>query len=155
MSFKMVETADSEEILVDETDARKGSKRRSKRILSPILRSFLWIDMLGKDGTGKTTFVRLFAGEEADAPANKGDIALSPKPQVEQISPISKASLARYCLKQINAAFVHAEFQSDVVRPMNIENTLDQEDIASLRRWASTCSHSAGAGKAQRERLPH
>ena len=51
--------------------------------------------MLGKNGTGKTTFVRLFAGEESDAAADKGDMAVSPKPQT--ISHISKASLARYC----------------------------------------------------------
>jgi ABC-type Mn2+/Zn2+ transport system ATPase subunit len=30
-------------------------------------------------------------------------------------------------LKQIKAAFMHAQFQSDVVKPMNIENILDQE----------------------------
>jgi len=30
-------------------------------------------------------------------------------------------------LMQTKAAFMHAQFQSDIVRPMNIENALNQE----------------------------
>ena len=81
--------------------------------------------MLGENGTGKTTFVRLFAGEEPDIPADKLNMALSLKPQT--ISPKFPGTVRMLLLKQIKAAFMHAQFQSDVVKPMDIGNIIDQE----------------------------
>ena len=83
------------------------------------------IVMLGENGTGKTTFVRLLAGEEPDEPADKQSMAVSLKPQT--ISPKFPGTVRMLLLKQIKAAFMHPQFQSDVVKPMNIENIIDQE----------------------------
>ncbi|KAI0281918.1 P-loop containing nucleoside triphosphate hydrolase protein [Russula brevipes] len=66
------------------------------------------IVMLGENGTGKTTFVRLLAGEEPDLATDKQSMAVSLKPQT--ISPKFPGT-----------------FQSDVAKPMNLENILDQE----------------------------
>jgi len=43
------------------------------------------IVMLGENGTGKTTFVRLLAGEEPDEPAGRQSVVVLLKPQT--ISP--------------------------------------------------------------------
>jgi len=129
LSFKMVETA--EEILIDKT------RHYSYPAMSKTLGGFKLtveegsftdseiIVMLGENGTGKTTFVRLLAGEEPDNPIDKQSLAVSLKPQT--ISPRFPGTVRMLLLKQIKAAFMHAQFQSDVVKPMNIENILDQE----------------------------
>ena len=125
----MVETA--EEILVDKT------RHYSYPSMTKTLGSFKLtvqegsftdseiIVMLGENGTGKTTFVRLLAGEEPDEPADKQSMAVSLKPQT--ISPKFPGTVRMLLLKQIKAAFMHPQFQSDVVKPMNIENIIDQE----------------------------
>jgi ATP-binding cassette subfamily E protein 1 len=125
----MVETA--EEILVDKT------RHYSYPSMTKTLGSFKLtveegsftdseiIVRLGENGTGKTTFVRLLAGEEPDNPTDKQSMAVSLKPQT--ISPKFPGTVRMLLLKQIKAAFMHAQFQSDVVKPMNIENFLDQE----------------------------
>ena len=125
----MVETA--EEILVDKT------RHYSYPSMTKTLGNFKLtveegtftdseiIVMLGENGTGKTTFVRLLAGEEPDSPADKQNMAVSLKPQT--ISPKFPGTVRMLLLKQIKAAFMHSQFQSDVVKPMNIENIIDQE----------------------------
>jgi len=129
LTFKMVETA--EEILVDKT------RHYSYPSMTKTLGGFKLtvqegtftdseiIVMLGENGTGKTTFVRLLAGEEPDEPADKQSMAVSLKPQT--ISPKFAGTVRMLLLKQIKAAFMHPQFQSDVVKPMNIENIIDQE----------------------------
>jgi ATP-binding cassette subfamily E protein 1 len=83
------------------------------------------IVMLGENGTGKTTFVRLLAGEEPDLATDKQSMAVSLKPQT--ISPKFPGTVRMLLLKQIKAAFMSSQFQSDVAKPMNLENILDQE----------------------------
>jgi ATP-binding cassette, sub-family E, member 1 len=129
LTFKMVETAD--EILVDKT------RHYSYPSMTKTLGGFKLtveegtftdseiIVMLGENGTGKTTFVRLLAGEEPDDPADKQSMAVSLKPQT--ISPRFPGTVRLLLLKQIKSAFMNAQFQSDVVKPMNVENILDQE----------------------------
>lgn len=129
LTFKMVETAD--EILVDKT------RHYSYPAMTKTLGGFKLtveegsftdseiIVMLGENGTGKTTFVRLLAGEEPDNPTDKQSMAVSLKPQT--ISPKFPGTVRILLLKQIKSAFMNAQFQSDVVKPMNIENILDQE----------------------------
>ena len=125
----MVETA--EEILVDKT------RHYSYPSMTKTLGGFKLtveegtftdseiIVMLGENGTGKTTFVRLLAGEEPDDPTDKQSMAVSLKPQT--ISPKFPGTVRMLLLKQIKTAFMNQQFQSDVVKPMNIENILDQE----------------------------
>jgi ATP-binding cassette, sub-family E, member 1 len=129
LSFKMVETA--EEILVDKT------RHYSYPAMTKTLGNFKLtveegsftdseiIVMLGENGTGKTTFVRLLAGEEPDDPTDKQSMSVSLKPQT--ISPKFPGTVRMLLLKQIKTAFMNPQFQSDVVKPMSIENFLDQE----------------------------
>lgn len=83
------------------------------------------IVMLGENGTGKTTFVRLLAGDTPDLETDKQTLSVSLKPQT--ISPKFPGSVRMLLIKQIKQAFMHPQFQTDVLKPMNLENIMDQE----------------------------
>ncbi|KAI0806274.1 P-loop containing nucleoside triphosphate hydrolase protein [Irpex lacteus] len=129
LSFKMVETA--EELVVDKT------RHYSYPAMTKTLGGFKLtvesgnftdseiIVMLGENGTGKTTFVRLLAGDTPDVETDKQTLAVSLKPQT--ISPKFPGTVRMLLLKQIKAAFMHPQFQTDVVKPMNLDNIIDQE----------------------------
>ncbi|KZV72705.1 P-loop containing nucleoside triphosphate hydrolase protein, partial [Peniophora sp. CONT] len=130
LSFKMVETA--EELLVDKTahySYPKMTKTLGNFKLNVQSGSFTdseIIVMLGENGTGKTTFVRLLAGDIPDeGEALKQTLAVSLKPQT--ISPKFPGSVRMLLLKRIKSAFMHPQFTADVVKPMNLENIIDQE----------------------------
>jgi ATP-binding cassette subfamily E protein 1 len=125
----MVETA--EEILIDKT--RHYSYPSMTKTLGGFkltVESGSFTDseiivMLGENGTGKTTFVRLLAGDMPDQETAKQNLAVSLKPQT--ISPKFPGTVRMLLLKRVKQSFMHAQFQADVVKPMNIENILDQE----------------------------
>ncbi|KAJ2783777.1 Fe-S cluster-binding ribosome biosynthesis protein [Coemansia javaensis] len=85
------------------------------------------IVLLGENGTGKTTLVRLLArslkpdNEDVEIP----DLHVSYKPQ--KIAPKFKGTVRMLLMSKIRDIFNHPQFQSDVVKPMNIDDVLDQE----------------------------
>lgn len=83
------------------------------------------IVMLGQNGTGKTTFIRLLAGiTQADSEAQVPELRVSLKPQ--KIAPKFEGTVRMLLLKNIKGAFLDQQFQSDVVKPLQIENIIDQ-----------------------------
>ena len=83
--------------------------------------------MLGENGTGKTTFIRMMAGKLAPD-SGSGEIPslnISYKPQ--KISPKSQGTVRQLLHERINEAYVHPQFVADVMRPMKIEAIIDQE----------------------------
>ena len=133
LSFKMVENA--EEILVDKTgyySYPSMTKTLGNFKLTVEAGSFTdseIIVMLGENGTGKTTFVRLLAGDTPDEETDKQSFAVSLKPQT--ISPKFPGSVRMLLLKQIKQAFMHPQFQTDVLKPMSLEAIMDQ-DVKTL-----------------------
>lgn len=133
LSFKMVETA--EELIIDKT------RRYSYPSMTKTLGGFKLtveageftdseiIVMLGENGTGKTTFVRLLAGDMPDAEVDKQAWAVSLKPQT--ISPKFPGTVRMLLIKQIKAAFMHAQFNTDVIKPLALEGIIDQ-DVKTL-----------------------
>lgn len=100
------------------------------------------ICMLGENGTGKTTFIRMLAGllksdemEKAEAANDQDGIdaaslhynssLVSYKPQ--KISPKFGGTVRQLLHKRIRDAYVHPQFVTDVVKPLNIENIIDNE----------------------------
>ena len=72
-------------------------------------------EMLGKNETGKATFVRLFwRGAGCPNRQTRHGCVARPTDNLTQFP-------------QIKPAFMHAEFQGDVETLMNIESVLDQE----------------------------
>ncbi|CAE6389663.1 unnamed protein product [Rhizoctonia solani] len=129
LSFKMVENA--EELLLDK------SRHYSYPSMTKTLGSFKLsvesgeftdseiIVMLGENGTGKTTFIKLLAGDEPDEKTKSLSLNVSLKPQ--KIAPKFPGTVRMLLLKQIKQAFMHPQFNTDVMKPMQIENILDQE----------------------------
>ncbi|KAH9539395.1 hypothetical protein CY35_15G055800 [Sphagnum magellanicum] len=90
------------------------------------------IVMLGENGTGKTTFIQMLAGllkpdETGDSDVEVPEFNVSYKPQ--KISP-KFASTVRHLLHQkIRDSYMHPQFNSDVMKPLQIEALMDQEVI--------------------------
>lgn len=134
LTFKMMETA--EELIIDKTrhySYPSMTKTMGNFKLTVEAGSFTdseIIVMLGENGTGKTTFVRLLAGVTTpDDEADKMELAVSLKPQT--ISPKFPGTVRMLLLKQIKAAFMHPQFQTDVLKPMTLDNIMDQ-DVKTL-----------------------
>jgi ATP-binding cassette subfamily E protein 1 len=130
LSFKMVETADE---LVQDKSRHYMYPNMTKTLGSFKLvveaGSFTnseIIVMLGENGMGKTTLIRLLAGkDEPDDPSSKLSLSVSLKPQ--KIAPKFPGTVRMLLLKQIKTMFMHPQFQTDVVKPMSLDPILDQE----------------------------
>ncbi|BEI85564.1 hypothetical protein CcaverHIS002_0509650 [Cutaneotrichosporon cavernicola] len=88
------------------------------------------IVLLGENGMGKTTLVQLLGGKlKPDNEADQVSLRVSMKPQT--ISPKFPGSVRMLLLKRIKAMFMHPQFNSDVIKPMNLEGIIDQ-DVQTL-----------------------
>ncbi|KAG0040201.1 Fe-S cluster-binding ribosome biosynthesis protein [Podila clonocystis] len=82
--------------------------------------------MLGENGTGKTTFIRLLAGIlKPDGEQYVPELNVSYKPQ--KIAPKFQGTVRMLFLKKIKAAFMHPQFNTDVLKPLQTEPIIDQE----------------------------
>lgn len=85
------------------------------------------IVMLGENGTGKTTLIRMLAGNlkpdagDSDVPT----LNISYKPQ--KISPKFQGTVKQLLYEKIRDFYNHPQFQGEVVKPLQIENIIDQE----------------------------
>ncbi|KRY56471.1 ATP-binding cassette sub-family E member 1, partial [Trichinella britovi] len=89
------------------------------------------IVLLGENGTGKTTMIRMLAGR-LEPDVNTGEIPqlnISYKPQ--KISPKSNCKVSELLRSKIPDTFVHPQFVAEVLKPLNIEDILDQ-DVQNL-----------------------
>lgn len=82
--------------------------------------------MFGENGTGKTTFCKILAGAlEPDGKTSLPKMNISMKPQ--KIAPRFPGTVRQLFFKKIRAAFLNPQFQTDVVKPLKIDNIIDQE----------------------------
>lgn len=84
------------------------------------------IVMMGENGTGKTTFCRMLAGaEKPDGTKKMPPLNVSMKPQ--KITPKFQGTVRQLFFKRIKAAFLSPQFQTDVYKPLKIDDFIDQE----------------------------
>lgn len=88
------------------------------------------IVMMGENGTGKTTFCRLLAGaEKPDGKKSVPSMSISMKPQ--KITPKFQGTVRQLFLKKIKAAFLRPQFQTDVYKPLKLDDFIEQ-DVQNL-----------------------
>ncbi|OMJ22406.1 ABC transporter E family member 2 [Smittium culicis] len=88
------------------------------------------IVLLGENGTGKTTLIRMLAGAlKPDGESDVPELNVSYKPQ--KIAPKFTGTVRMLLLKKIRSMFMHPQFQTDVVKPMKIEDIIDN-DVQNL-----------------------
>jgi len=84
------------------------------------------IVMMGENGTGKTTFCKMLAGQEKpDGTSKVPAMNISMKPQ--KITPKFQGTVRQLFFKRIKAAFLNPQFQTDVYKPLKIDDFIDQE----------------------------
>ncbi|KAK6937212.1 ABC transporter-like, ATP-binding domain [Dillenia turbinata] len=88
--------------------------------------------MLGENGTGKTTFIRMLAGllkpdtvEGADVEIPEFNVSYKP----QKISPKFQYSVRQLLHQKIRESYTHPQFVSDVMKPLLIEQLMDQEVV--------------------------
>jgi len=83
--------------------------------------------LLGENGTGKTTFIRMMAGKlpPDDGSGEVPSLNISYKPQ--KISPKSQGTTRQLLHDKIRDAYIHPQFCADVMRPLKIDDIIDQE----------------------------
>lgn len=83
--------------------------------------------LLGENGTGKTTFIRMLAGniQPDDGSETIPVLHISYKPQ--KISPKSQGIVRQLLHDKIRDAYVHPQFITDVMKPLKIDDIMDQE----------------------------
>ena len=85
--------------------------------------------MLGENGMGKTTLIRLLAGllkpDNDELDFDLPEFNVSYKPQ--KISPKFDGTVRTLLHKKVRDSYIHPQFISDVIKPLNIEALFDQE----------------------------
>ncbi|XP_023940250.1 protein Pixie [Bicyclus anynana] len=129
--FKVAESATEEEIKrMNHYDYPEMTKSMGDFHLKVVQGEFSDSEilvLLGENGTGKTTFIRMLAGNlEPNEGANQlPQLHISYKPQ--KISPKSQGQVRNLLHDKIRDAYTHPQFITDVMKPMKIEEIMDQE----------------------------
>jgi len=131
LSFKVSDTADTEEEIKKHCNYKYPdmTKTQGGFILHVKAGNFTdseIIVLLGENGTGKTTFIRLLAGLlKPDGNEVVPELHVSYKPQ--KISPKFEGTVRQLLHNKIRDSFIHPQFQTDVTKPLQIEAIIDQE----------------------------
>lgn len=130
LTFKVAETALEEEIKqmrrYQYPDMEKKLGSFSLKIDGGQFTDSEIIVMLGENGTGKTTFIKMLAGRLApDGKAEVPILNVSYKPQ--KISPKHQGSVRQLLHEKIRDAYIHPQFCTDVMKPLKIDPIMDQE----------------------------
>jgi ATP-binding cassette subfamily E protein 1 len=84
------------------------------------------IVMLGQNGTGKSTFIKMLAGKlEADNGVKVPELRVSYKPQV--ISGTFKGTVRSLLHTKIRDTYLHPTFVTEVTKPLQLEAIIDHE----------------------------
>ncbi|XP_063623010.1 protein Pixie [Cydia splendana] len=129
--FKVAESATEEEIKrMNHYEYPEMSKKMGDfylRVKSGEFSDSEILVLLGENGTGKTTFIRMLAGnlEPEEGSGTLPQLHISYKPQ--KISPKSQGLVRSLLHEKIRDAYIHPQFITDVMKPMKIEEIMDQE----------------------------
>jgi len=129
--FKVAESATEEEIKrmarYEFPHMKKTMGNFSLEIVGGSFTDSEILVLLGENGTGKTTFIRMLAGKLApdDGSCEVPVLNVSYKPQ--KISPKSVGTVRQLLHEKIRDAYVHPQFITDVMKPLRIDDVIDHE----------------------------
>ncbi|KAK2196320.1 bifunctional P-loop containing nucleoside triphosphate hydrolase/ABC transporter-like [Babesia duncani] len=87
------------------------------------------IVLLGENGTGKTTFIKMLAGilepDDTEKQQKLPKLSISYKPQT--ITAKFDGTLRQLLMTKVRKAFESPLFQTDVIKPLQIEHLMDQQ----------------------------
>merc|ERR1712063_9244 len=124
---ELIEDADRQHALYDYPDMTRTVGGFKLTVRAGNFTDSEIIVMLGENGTGKTTFINMLAGLQKpdDKTVDIPELMISYKPQ--KISPKFQGTARELLHQKIRSAFVHPQFQTDVAKPLQIEDIIDQE----------------------------
>lgn len=131
LQFRMIEAGDEVDIEQDRAYKYPTMKKTMGGDFKLSIEGGAFTDseiivMMGENGTGKTTFCRMLAGAIApDGGVKMPEMSVSMKPQ--KIAPKFKGTVRQLFFKKIRASFLLPQFQTDVCRPLRIDDIIDQE----------------------------
>jgi len=131
LTFKVSDQADSEEEIKKHCNYTYPDMKKSMGGFSLSVKAGNFTDseiivLLGQNGTGKTTFIRMLAGIlKPDTEVELPELHVSYKPQ--KISPKFQGSVRQLLQTKIKDAYLHPQFVTDVTKPLQIEAIIDQE----------------------------
>eukprot|EP00118_Oscarella_pearsei_P000392 m.4848 g.4848 ORF g.4848 m.4848 type:complete len:602 (+) comp11406_c0_seq1:32-1837(+) len=130
--FKVSETADKEEEVkkmrryeYPEMSVKRGDNFELSVKHGEFTDSEIVV-MLGENGTGKTTMIRLLAGHlKPESGVEVPKLMVSYKPQT--ISPKFDGTVRQLLHSKIRDSYIHPQFIADVMKPLLVESIMDQE----------------------------
>lgn len=131
LTFKVSETAEKEEEIKKMSRYQYGNMTKKMGNFELAVEKGEFTDseivvMLGENGTGKTTFIKMLAGKlKPDTGDPVPELNISYKPQ--KISPKSRGTVAELLSQKIREAYCLPRFNTDVLKPLLIDNIKDQE----------------------------
>jgi len=129
LTFKIADNLD--EIALDTTAMYKYPKMYKKlgdfslTIEEGKFSSSQIIVMLGENGTGKTTFIRMLAGVDKEKNPDVPELDISYKPQM--IAPKFEGSVLDLLQTKLKDRWLDSQFQTDVYKPLQIDTIKDNE----------------------------
>jgi len=79
--------------------------------------------MLGENGTGKTTFIKMLAGKDTEKKAEVPELNVSYKPQT--IAPKFDGTVRDLLQLRLGDAYLHPQFITDVTKPLMLDDIID------------------------------
>ncbi|OBA24718.1 P-loop containing nucleoside triphosphate hydrolase protein [Hanseniaspora valbyensis NRRL Y-1626] len=83
--------------------------------------------LMGENGTGKTTLIKLLAGVSKSDKNETEQLSLNVSMKPQKIAPRFPGTVRQLFFKKIRGAFLNPQFQTDVVKPLKIDNIIDNE----------------------------
>ena len=145
LSFKMVTRLDEDGNAIDTSTTNTKQKRHRNAIDYPAMTKTmgnfkLHIEpgsfekseitvLLGENGTGKSTLIQMLAGiyepDELDVYGQLSRLPISYKPQ--KLDPSFCGTVRELLQKKLQNAHLHTQFQTDVFKPLHMDELLDLE----------------------------